>query len=125
MLIVTAPAAISIARSKASELGEGVGVGDATAFCTPGGLGLRTGARLIEGLADGLAEGLAEAPFAGLAEGLAGGLVAGLATGLGDGLADVSALSLEQLILPKAKRLDIISNVPVLVEGFHMTNNGV
>lgn len=72
---------------------------------------------MIEGLADGLAAAL----VGGLAEGLAGGLVAGLATGLGEGLADVSEVSLEQPTLPKAKRLDIISKVPVLVEGFHMT----
>jgi hypothetical protein len=102
-----------------------VGVGDAVACCTRGGLGLRTGARLIEGLAGGLAEALGGGLAEGLAEGLAGGLVAGLATGLGDGLADVSEVSLEQPTLPKAKRLDIISKVPVLVERFHITNNCV
>ena len=82
---------------------------------------MRTGARLIEGLTDGLAEAL----VGGLAEGLAGGLVAGLATGLDDGLADVSEESLEQPMPPSVKRLDIISKVPVLVEGFHMTNKDV
>lgn len=100
-------------------------------------MGLRTGARLadgladelVDGLADGLAEGLADELADGLtdelAEGLADGLAEGLADGLADGLGEFSADSPEQPTLPNARRPDRRSRVPVLVEGFHMMNSFV
>jgi hypothetical protein len=51
------------------------------------------------------------------------GWLLGTEARLADGLGVVSAISLAQPTLPKAKRLDKTSRVPVLVEGFHMINN--